>query len=305
MSSPSTPATPPVETLLVATLTGTLDPDIPPWQVVLDQSGGRRQPRSVPDHRAFRSPHRRRRALREPSRGLPHARPAAGRVRRRGQTAPAAVARRVPGRAARSAHRRARRGASRRPKSAATRRTMTGGAARPTRRLTRAITRAVAHVADGRRLNRRCAAVDHDRAADEAKPTPSPPSRSTTAADGDPSPRRSPASALVGLLARQRWFMQTGQTFMSVLPARLARWLAAKMATRWDGLLTLVPFGRRPLHFAGREIAQFWCLTVPVVAGAADPRRRRLSQPVPPVGGDCRPAGTARRKPSPRRWTMN
>ena len=46
-----------------------------------------------------------------------------------------------------------------------------------------------------------------------------------SAADGDPPRRQSQASALLGLLARQRWFMQTGQTFLSVIPARLARWL--------------------------------------------------------------------------------
>ena len=59
--------------------------------------------------------------------------------------------------------------------------------------------------------------------------------------------------------------MQAGQTFLSVLPANGTLARRQMMTGRWDGLLTLVPFGRRPLHFAGREIAAIWCLTVPVV----------------------------------------
>ena len=60
--------------------------------------------------------------------------------------------------------------------------------------------------------------------------------------------------------------MRAGQVFLSVLPKKAARWLTAKMTGRWDGLLTLVPFGRRKLHFAGREIDAIWCLTVPMIA---------------------------------------
>ncbi len=250
------------ETLLVAALTGTLNPDIPPWQVVLANpaDGDGRGPCRIIVHfdhliadgvrfvnllAACRS----------------HDRPAAAfaaaakRVRRLSLGAFLGAPRDsrviVPDVALLTTEVRCEQANE-------------GGAARPTRRLTRAITCAVEQVVDGRRLNRRCAAVAMiGRRTSEANSVTA--VEIDSAADGDSPPRQSPASALLGLLARQRWFMQTGQTFLAVLPAKLARWLSARMVTRWDGLLTLVPFGRRPLHFAGREIAEIWCLTVPVV----------------------------------------
>ncbi len=140
-----------------------------------------------------------------------------------------------------------------------------GGRGRPTRRLTRAITQAVAKAGSGRLPQQRCAAVAMLGRRQGSKANAVTAVEVDTTADGAPPPGQSPVSALLGRLARRRWFMQAGQTFLSVVPARSARWLTAQMVRRWDGLLTLVPFGRRPLYFAGRQADEIWCLTVPVV----------------------------------------
>ncbi len=253
----------PVETLLTTTLTGTLDPDIPPWQVVLvnPADGDANGPCRIIAHfdhviadgvrfvnllSASRHHDRQPAAFAEAAKRLQRL-PLAAFL-----NAPRDPRVIVPDVAALTTE----------VHDAQT--DNDKGTARPTRRLTRAITRAVARVADNRRLNHRCAAVTMiGRRTNQSNAVTA--AEVDTAADGDPSPKRLPVSALMGLLARQRWFMQAGQTVMSVFPARLARWLTARMATRWDGLLTLVPFGRRPLHFAGREVREIWCLTVPVV----------------------------------------
>ena len=141
-----------------------------------------------------------------------------------------------------------------------------GGTARPTRRLTQAITRAAARAAKGHRLRYRAAATTMigRRQGDKANAVTA--VEVDTAEAGGPRPRHTLVSRLVGLFMRRRWFMRAGQTFLAVVPARTARWLTAKATARWDGLLTLVPFGRRPLSFAGRQIGAVWCITVPVVA---------------------------------------
>lgn len=133
-----------------------------------------------------------------------------------------------------------------------------------TRRLTQAITGAVARVARERRINERCAIVSMTgrRQSSEAN--------AITAVEVDSGPddrpvRRSAAAALVSRFVRQQWFMVAGQTVLSFFPSGLARRLTAGMATQWDGLLTLVPFGRRPLRFAGHEVCEIWGLTVPVL----------------------------------------
>ena len=251
------------ETLLVAALTATLDPDIPPWQVVVanPSDGDSRGPCRIVvhfDHLIADGVRFVNILSASPNRDRQPAAFAAAAKRLRRLSLDAFL------------------GAPRDPRiivpdvallTSEVRRDQTdddGGADRPTRRLTRAITGAVAHVVERRRINRRCGAVTMiGRRTSEANSVTA--VEVDSAADGDPPPRQSPASTLLGLLARQRWFMQSGQTFLSVVPARLSRWLSAKMVTRWDGLLTLVPFGRRPLHFAGREIGNIWCLTVPVV----------------------------------------
>lgn len=141
-----------------------------------------------------------------------------------------------------------------------------GEARRPgaTRRLTRAITRAVAKVAVDRRINGRCAAVSMTgrRQASEAN--------AITAVEVDSRHDEEPASqsrvtALLSRLTRVQWFMVAGQTVLSFFPSILARRLTAGMAAQWDGLLTLVPFGRRPLRVGGCAASDIWCLTVPVL----------------------------------------
>ena len=254
----------PVETLLTATLTGTLDPEIPPWQVVLinPADGDGNGPCRIIVHfdhviadgvRFVNLLSASRHHDRQPAAFADTAK----RLQRLSLDAflsaprdPRVV---VPDVAALTTE--VHNNQSDDDK----------GTARLTRRLTQAITYAVAQVADDRRLNRRCAAVTMIGRRQASKANAVTAVEVDSAADGDPPREESPAGALVSLLSRRRWFMRTGQTVMSVFPARLARWLAAKMATRWDGLLTLVPFGRRPLHFAGREIGEIWCLTVPVV----------------------------------------
>ncbi len=253
----------PVETLLTATLTGTLDPDIPPWQAILinPADGERAGPCRIIVHFDH--------LIADGVRFVNLLSAAHAHDRQPAAFAEAAKRLRRPSLQAFL-------GAPRDPRvivpDVAVLTTEVHGdqtdsdkdTARPTRRLTQAITRAVARVADDRRLNHRCAAVTMTgRRTNQANAVTA--VEVDTAADGAPSPWRSPVSASVGLLARQRWFMRAGQTVMSVVPARLARWLTARMATRWDGLLTLVPFGRRPLHFAGHQIGDIWCLTVPVV----------------------------------------
>ncbi len=140
-----------------------------------------------------------------------------------------------------------------------------GGRGRPTRRLTRAISQAVAKADSSRRPQLRCAAVAMLGRRQGSKANAVTAVEVDTTADDAPLPGRPLMSVLLGQLARRRWFMRAGQTFLSILPARLARWLTARMVTRWDGLLTLVPFGRRALYFAGRQADEIWCLTVPVV----------------------------------------
>ena len=139
-----------------------------------------------------------------------------------------------------------------------------GNRAGATRRLTQAITRAVARVAPGRRINGRCGMVSMTgrRQTSEAN--------AITAVEVDSGPddapsRLSPVAALISRLTREQWFMVAGQTVLSFFPSKLARRLTAGMATQWDGLLTLVPFGRRPVYFAGREACDLWCMTVPVM----------------------------------------
>ncbi len=253
----------PRETLLIATLTAALDPDVPPWQVILTNpaDGDGHGPCRIVVHfdhliadgvRFVNLLSASRHHQRQPAAFAD----AAKRLRRLSLDAflgaprdPRVIVPEV-GLLTTDVHR--------------DRTDRDSGTARPTRRLTRAITRAAEQVADGRRLNRRCAAVAMiGRRTSDANAITA--VEVDTTADGAPLPGQGPASALLGLLARRLWFMQAGQTFLSVVPARLARWLSAQMVTRWDGLLTLVPFGRRPLHFAGREIGQIWCLTVPVV----------------------------------------
>ncbi len=139
-----------------------------------------------------------------------------------------------------------------------------GNRAGATRRLTQAITRAVARVSPGRRINGRCGMVSMTgrRQTSEAN--------AITAVEVDSGPddlpaRLSPFAALVSRLTRRQWFMVAGQTVLSFFPSSLARRLTAGMATQWDGLLTLIPFGRRPVYFAGREACDLWCMTVPVM----------------------------------------
>ncbi len=133
-----------------------------------------------------------------------------------------------------------------------------------TRRLTQAITRAVARVTVDRPVNGRCAVVSMTgrRRASEAN--------AITAVEVDSrrnedAVRLSPVAALLSRLTRRQWFMVAGQTVLSFFPSILARRLTAGMATQWDGLLTLVPFGRRPLLVGGRAASEIWCLTVPVL----------------------------------------
>ncbi len=255
----------PLETLFVATLTGSLDPDIPPWQVILTNpaDGDTRGPCRIIAHFDH--------LIADGVRFVNLL--SATRTHDRQPAAFAAIAKRLP-RLSLDAFLGAPRDARIVVPDVALLATPIrnhhtdegGGSARPTRRLTRAITRAAAHVAEGHRLRHRCAAVTMIGRRPGSAANAVTAVEVNTAATGDPSPKQSPASALVGLFARQRWFMRAGQTFLSILPTRAARWLTAKMTGRWDGLLTLVPFGRRPLRFAGREIGAIWCLTVPVVA---------------------------------------
>ncbi len=288
------------ETLLVATLTGTLDPDIPPWQVVLvnPADGEGNGPCRVVAHFDH--------AIADGVRFV-NLLSAARQYERRADEF-AALAERLP-RLSLDAFLRAPRDPRVSVPDVAVLTTEVHGdrtdndadATRPTRRLTRAITRAVAEVVKDRRLNRRCAAVTMigRRQASEANAITA--IEVESAAADDPPQRQLPVSALIGMLARQRWYMQAGQNLASVFPARLVRWLTARMATRWDGILTLVPFGRRPLSFAGRRIAETLVPHGPDRAGAADAHRSRLSQPFPPDRGDgghlARQGESLRRRP--------
>ena len=252
------------ETLLVAALTGTLDPDIPPWQVILvnPADGDGNGPCRIIAHFDH--------VIADGVRFVNFL--SAAREHGRQAAEFAAVAERLPRLSLDTFL-----GAPRDSRVIVPDVALltTGihnrqadedrGAARPTRRLTRAITRSVMRVVDDRRRNHRCGAVTMigRRQAGEANAITA--VEVDTRADSDPPRRQGPLSALIGFLSRQRWYMRSGQTVMSVFPARLARWITARMVTRWDGLLTLVPFGRRALSFAGREITEIWCLTVPVV----------------------------------------
>jgi hypothetical protein len=253
----------PIEELLVAALTGTTDDDVPPWRVILvnpadGACGGPCRIIVHFDHTIADGL----RFVNILSAGRSHARQpddfaaAAARMRRLSFAEFAGQARdpriNVPDVAILAV--------DIRDDLAPGDTTRTGA----TRRLTQAITRAVARVASDRRINGRCAIVSRtgQRQAGEAN--------AITAVEVDSGPDEAPArlsaaAALLSRLVRRQWFMVAGQTVLSFFPSSLARRLTAGMATQWDGLLTLVPFGRRSLHFAGHEICGIWGLTVPVL----------------------------------------
>ena len=290
----------PVETLLTAALTGTLDPEIPPWQVVLinPADGGGNGPCRIIVHfdhviadgvRFVNLLSAARHHDRQPATFADTAK----RLQRlsldaflSGPRDPRVV---VPDVAALTTE--VHNNQSDDDK----------GTARLTRRLTLAMTRAVAQVADDRRLNRRCAAVTMIGRRQASKANAVTAVEVDSAADGD-RPREEFACRRAGQPVVAAAVVHADGTDRHVgLPGKAgalahcqdgdamgwasdsgALWPSAAAFRRPRDRGNLVPHG-------------------PGGAGSTDPHRRRLSRPVPPLGGNGVPL--ARQGRSLRRGT--